>query len=114
MSDHARPPDCIVATTTVATEAEADTLAQALIEARLAACVQTVPIRSLYRWKGAVEKETETLLTIKTRRSLRDALIAELRRRHPYEVPEILIMPVEGGLPAYLDWIMAETDADRE
>ena len=90
--------------------AAAEGVAEALVGERLAACVNLVgPVRSVYRWDGAVQKEDELLAVIKTTAARRDALLARLRELHPYDVPEMLVMPVEHGLPAYLDWVRAET-----
>jgi periplasmic divalent cation tolerance protein len=91
---------------TIDSEAGARDLAAALVEDRLAACVQVLgPIHSTYRWEGAVRADAEWLLLLKTSRErfgeLRDAIVA----RHPYDVPEIVAVPIEDGLPAYLSWI---------
>jgi periplasmic divalent cation tolerance protein len=94
----------------------ADRLAHDLVEARLAACVQVLPgVASTYRWQGAIERADEVLLLAKTWDDRLDALVATLRARHPYEVPEIMAVPAAGGLAAYLDWVRAETrPADDE
>ncbi|MBK7662917.1 MAG: divalent-cation tolerance protein CutA [Sterolibacteriaceae bacterium] len=87
----------------------ADALARALIERRLAACVNILsPCRSVYRWRGAVEQADEVPLLIKTTRARYAELEAAMRALHPYEVPEIIALPLTGGLPAYLDWVAAE------
>lgn len=81
-------------------------IAHTLVEERLAACVQMIPgVVSTYRWEGAVNVDTETLLLIKTTRARIDALKARLPALHPYEVPELLILDVADGLPPYLDWV---------
>ncbi|NDY42973.1 divalent-cation tolerance protein CutA [Dissulfurirhabdus thermomarina] len=96
----------LVVTTTAADRADADRLARSLVDRRLAACVQvTGPVTSRYRWQGRVETAEEWLITAKTRADRYPALEAELSRAHPYEVPEILAVPVSAGLPAYLAWI---------
>lgn len=88
----------------------AGTLATALVEQRLAACVSLLPgVRSVYRWQGQIEQAAETLLLAKTSADRYPALEAEVRRRHPYELPEILAVNVAGGLPAYLQWILDST-----
>jgi periplasmic divalent cation tolerance protein len=88
----------------------AEPLACALVEQRLAACVSQLPgARSVYRWQGAVEGAEETLLLVKTRRGRYAELEAEVRRRHPYELPELLAVPMAEGLPAYLQWIVDST-----
>ncbi len=88
----------------------ADALGAALVEARLAACVSAMPgARSVYRWQGQVERSEETLLIAKTTQACYAALEAEVRRRHPYELPEIVAVNVAGGLPAYLQWVQDST-----
>jgi periplasmic divalent cation tolerance protein len=91
-------------------EESANAIALALVEARLAACVNILPrVQSIYRWQGAVESATEIPLFIKSTATNYPALEAAIRDRHPYQVPEIIALPVERGLPAYLDWIATET-----
>jgi periplasmic divalent cation tolerance protein len=98
--------DKIVVLSTCASEADAERLARALVSAELAACVNVVPqIRSFYRWQGALESASEFLLLIKTSRSLFDALKIELEKLHPYEVPEVIALPVVAGTENYLDWL---------
>ncbi len=97
--------------TTVENEADADALATALVEARLAACVQRLPVRSVYRWKETVEKSDEILLIAKTRQSRVGDLIAFVKARHAYETPEIVALPIQDGWPPYLEWIETETIA---
>ncbi len=88
----------------------ADALAHYLVESRLAACVNILsPCRSVYRWKEKVESAEEVPLLIKTTEERYPALEAAIRERHPYELPEIIAMPIAGGLPAYLSWIAEET-----
>ena len=95
---------------------DADTaqrLARTLVEERLAACVNLLPgVSSTYRWRGEVEQATEVQLLAKTTADRRVALIARLAELHPYELPEILAVETAEGLPAYLDWVAAETRAD--
>ncbi|RLB54062.1 MAG: divalent-cation tolerance protein CutA [Deltaproteobacteria bacterium] len=87
-------------------------LARGLVEGGLAACVNVVPgVRSFYVWKGALEEETEVQLLIKTRRERFDELAAWIGEHHPYEVPEILAVPIENGSPAYLTWVREQTKA---
>jgi len=91
-------------------EESANAIALALVEERLAACVSIMPrVQSVYRWQGAVESATEIPLFIKSTATNYPALEAAIRDRHPYQVPEIIALPVEHGLPAYLDWIATET-----
>jgi periplasmic divalent cation tolerance protein len=81
-------------------------LARALVEARLAACGSVVPgLRSIYRWEGRVCDEPEALLLLKTTRRRFEALRDEVLRRHPYQVPEVVALPVEAGAAAYLAWV---------
>lgn len=92
----------------------AETLARALLEARLAACVNILPgVRSLYHWQGGVEETNETTLQIKTTQAHYVALETAIKALHPYAVPEIIAIPIVTGLPAYLDWIAQETNKDR-
>ncbi len=90
-------------------------IARTLVEERLAACVQTIPaIGSTYRWQGEVHADDEALLLIKTTRARIDALTARIVELHPYELPELLVLDVIGGTPAYLAWLAdATTDDDR-
>ena len=91
-------------------EACAERLADLVVEKNLAACVNILaPCRSVYRWKGAVQHDEEHPMLIKTTRERYAALERELRAGHPYELPEIIAVPIERGLPAYLDWVAAET-----
>ena len=90
--------------------AAAETLAAALVEARVAACASVLPgLRSVYRWRGAVERAEEALLLVKTTFDRLPALQAAVLARHPYELPEILAVAVGSGLDRYLDWVRAET-----
>ena len=100
----------------LSTAPDADTaqrLARTLVEERLAACVNLLPgVVSTYRWQGQVEQATEVHLLAKTSGDRKQALIARLAELHPYELPEILAVETAAGLPAYLDWVAAETRAD--
>jgi periplasmic divalent cation tolerance protein len=92
--------------------ASAEALAAHLIDRRLAACVTILPAaQSVYRWQGNIERATEVPLLIKASAAAYPALEAAIRERHPYELPEIIAVPVACGLPAYLDWVVAECDA---
>jgi periplasmic divalent cation tolerance protein len=85
-------------------------LAHLLIEKRLAACVNVLsPCRSVYRWKGKIEDAEEFPMLIKTTHTRYAELEAAIRAAHPYELPEIIAVPLAGGLPAYLEWVEAET-----
>jgi periplasmic divalent cation tolerance protein len=85
-------------------------LAGHLVTARLAACVNILaPCQSVYRWNGRIEEATEVPLLIKTKVECYAALEAAIREKHPYELPEIVAVPIDRGLPAYLAWLDAET-----
>jgi periplasmic divalent cation tolerance protein len=101
--------DKIVILSTCGSSDEAERLARKLVDQRLAACVNVIsPVRSFYRWKGAVEDASEWLLVIKTSRALFDRLRSELEFSHSYEVPEILALPVVEGSANYLSWMDGE------
>ncbi|MCL6555059.1 MAG: divalent-cation tolerance protein CutA [Burkholderiales bacterium] len=88
----------------------AEALAQAAVEARLAACVNVMaPCTSVYRWAGKLERASEVPVLFKTTRARYGELEALIRARHPYELPEIVAVPIETGLAAYLQWLAAET-----
>jgi periplasmic divalent cation tolerance protein len=90
--------------------AAAERLADLLVGKRLAACVNILaPCRSVYRWKGEVQHDEEHPMLIKTTAERYPELESALRSGHPYELPEIIAVPIEQGLPAYLDWVDAET-----
>ncbi|MGA2286194.1 MAG: divalent-cation tolerance protein CutA [Dehalococcoidia bacterium] len=99
----------IQVTTTTSSREEAERIAEALVEARLAACVQIVgPIASVYRWKGTVERATEWLCIVKTERRLYAEVEAAIKRLHSYEVPEVLATEVVEASEAYLNWLQEE------
>ena len=84
-------------------------ISRQLVEQRLAACVNILPgVKSVYRWQGAIEETDEITLLIKTTRDSYTKLEATLKAVHPYEVPEILALPISVGLSSYLDWVAAE------
>ncbi len=90
---------------------EAEAIANALIELRLAACVQILPqVRSVYRWQGKVEQADEWLCLVKTHRRLLPQVEAEIVRRHSYECPEIVAVAIEAGSAAYLQWLGEQLD----
>ena len=96
--------------TNLADIASAQTLARALVGQRLAACVNMLPgTRSIYRWNDAVEEDAEVTLLIKTPTARYAELEQAIRALHPYELPEVIAVPVSAGLPAYLAWIAQET-----
>jgi len=93
---------------------DADGLAHTLLEERLVACVNVVPgLRSHYWWEGKVTTDDEVLLVIKTHPDRLEALLPRLAEAHPYDVPEILVLPVETGHAPYLAWIAAEASGDQ-
>lgn len=95
-----------VVLSTVSSVNEARTIANALVEKQLAACVNIIgPIHSIYRWKGDIDESQEFLLIIKTIADNVSRLREEIVRLHSYEVPECIALGIESGLPAYLDWI---------
>ncbi len=102
--------DALVVLTTVATEDEAVTLVQTLLERRLIACGTLLPgARSLYRWQSRIADEREVVILLKTRATQLETLKSAFGDLHPYKVPELLALPVQAGLEKYLDWIAAET-----
>ena len=103
-------PDALVVLVTVGSESEAETIATALLDERLAACVTIGgPIRSLYRWQGRIADDREWQLVIKTRSDLFGVLADRVRALHSYDVPEIIGLPVTAGSPAYLEWLEEAT-----
>ncbi|MBI5853421.1 MAG: divalent-cation tolerance protein CutA [Planctomycetes bacterium] len=102
--------DDVVLVLTAAPRDAAEALARAMVEARLAACVNLVPgVVSLFHWEGRIDRADEVLLVAKTVRSRADELRAGIAARHPYAVPEILVVPVEGGDERYLAWVRSVT-----
>lgn len=91
-------------------EQVAEKLASRLLEQRLAACVNIIPeIRSIYRWNGEINRDAEVLMVIKTAVAAYEALENCLREHHPYDVPEVVALPLKAGLPEYLAWVAEET-----
>jgi len=102
--------DAILVLTTLPTADVAAEVARALVGEKLAACANILPaLRSIYRWEGKVQDENEVLVLLKTRRGQYEPLKARILALHPYDVPEVLAVPVEQGHGAYLDWIASET-----
>ena len=96
---------CLILTTAGSSE-EAQRIAHALVERRLAACVNIVPgIESVYRWQGKIESAAEWLLVVKTRLEAFEPVRAALRELHSYELPECVMLKIDGGGPEYLEWI---------
>ena len=110
LSDKLASESSILVLTTLPEQAQAEALARELLTARLAACIQIgAAVQSLYHWRGQIETAREIPLSIKTRAALYPRVEETIRRRHPYELPEIVAVPISCGLPAYLEWIAAET-----
>ena len=101
--------DACQITISAGSEGEAVRIADALLRARLAACVQVVPVHSRYWWQGEQETALEHLCLVKSRLSLVDAVVDAVRAEHSYETPEIVATPIVAGDPAYLAWLEAET-----
>jgi periplasmic divalent cation tolerance protein len=100
----------IVVFITIDTPANAQKLADKLLTARKAVCVNIIPqVSSQYWWQGKIEKADELMLVVKTRAILLDELIALVKQNHPYSVPEIIALPIIGGNPDYLSWLDSET-----
>lgn len=100
----------VIVFSSVGSEAEAKRISKQLVNEKLAACVQRMPISSIYRWKGKIESASEWLLIIKTNKKLREKLILRIKQLHSYELPEIVSFYVTGGLPEYLNWVISETE----
>jgi len=100
----------VVILVTVPNQATGATIARDLVNARLAACVNRMPgLCSVYQWQGKVEEAAEELLIVKTRASLVDAVAQRVKSLHPYQVPEVIALPIAGGIASYLQWIDEET-----
>src|SRR5262245_14951305 len=98
--------DYVLVLTTLPADADAGAFARALVEARLAACVNLLPVmESIYRWRGAIERDQERQVVIKTSRPCVDPLWQRVRDLHSYEVPEFIVLPIVDGHQAYLQWI---------
>jgi periplasmic divalent cation tolerance protein len=97
--------------TTYPTLVEAERIGKAVLERRLAACVNILPAMiSHYWWQGTIERAEEVVMIIKTRASLAESVRAAVKEMHSYETPAILMLPIEGGEPGYLSWMMEETE----
>jgi periplasmic divalent cation tolerance protein len=107
--------DKIVVLSSCASADEAGKIARSLVEKKLAACVNIMPaVRSIYRWKGAIEDDHETLLLIKSSRGLFQELRAEIERLHSYEVPEAIAIPIVDGLERYLEWMAGALKSEQD
>lgn len=98
--------------TTTASEAEGEAIAEALLSEELAACVQITAVRSRYVWNGAVQREAEQLLLIKTRAALFELVRGKIRTMHSYDTPEIVALPISAGDGDYLSWLGDVTRKD--
>jgi periplasmic divalent cation tolerance protein len=106
------PQEYLEVKTTTDSKDEARMLAEAIVAARLAACVQVLgPIQSTYWWNGSIEKTAEWLCIMKARSEKFEALERFIREKHSYDTPEIIATPIAAGSPEYLDWIEKETSA---
>jgi periplasmic divalent cation tolerance protein len=102
--------DAIIVMVTCSNSEEADRIAEALLEEHLVACVNIAGrIRSLFHWQGAIARESESLLLMKTQQPRFEALSRRVKELHSYEVPEIIAMPIQVGNPDYLAWIREST-----
>jgi len=102
--------DALLVFTTLPSADKAAELAKALVDERLAACANLLPaVRSIYRWQGKVQDENEVLVLLKTRAEHLERLKLRILELHPYELPEVLAVPVEAGYQPYLDWLAGET-----
>ena len=107
--------DKIVVLTNCGSAEEAAKIARALVEKKLAACVNVMPAcRSFYRWKGVIEDQQESLLVIKSSRALFNDLRVEIEKLHSYEVPEVIAVPIVDGSEGYLEWLDRELAAKLE
>jgi periplasmic divalent cation tolerance protein len=103
----------ILVLTNVPDAVTADALARKLVEHRLAACVSRLPgVQSVYRWQGAIETSGEVTLMIKTAQTRYAELETVIKAWHPYQLPEIIALPITEGSPQYLEWIVQETKRD--
>jgi periplasmic divalent cation tolerance protein len=102
--------DMVLVLTTMPADERAEALADALVEERLAACVNVAaPMTSVYRWQGTIERAREQQLVIKTSAEQLDRVRARVRELHPYELPELIVLPVSGAAADFLAWVRAET-----
>ena len=107
--------EVLLVMTNLPDHASAQRLAQALVSARVAACVNVMAeCTSIYRWLGKVETAREVPLLIKSTRPAYERLQEAIRTHHPYELPEIIAIPLSAGLPAYMQWVAHETQPDKE
>jgi len=101
--------DCVIVLSTFPADGDAEQFASQLVTERLAACVNILPIRSVYRWQGAVETSDERQLLIKTTTARLSDLELRFKALHPYDVPEFVVLPISQGSAAYLSWLTDNT-----
>lgn len=111
---HSRSVEAVIIFTTTPTKADAKRIAKKLVAKRLAACTSILPaVESVFRWEEKITTESESLVMVKTRRSLFEAVAGEIDKLHPYEVPEIIAVTVSEGSSKYLKWIRENTGKRR-
>jgi periplasmic divalent cation tolerance protein len=106
--------EAVMIMTTVKDRGDATAMATHLIEGRLAACVQELAINSHFNWEGKINNEPEVLLLVKTAADRAEAAVKAIREKHSYDIPEVLVSPIIGGLGAYLQWVKDETREQGE
>jgi periplasmic divalent cation tolerance protein len=106
------PSDEIVVILCTAPHSQSESIAQTLVNRRLVACVNMLPVQSCFRWRGEFCKEEEDLLIAKTPKKRAEEVIAAIKGLHSYEVPEIIVLPVTAGHTPYLEWVVRETRDD--
>lgn len=106
----------IVILITAPSSAVAQQIAQALLEHHLAACVNLIPaVQSLYHWEGQLQKDEEVLMLVKSRSALfQSRIISLVRQYHPYQLPELIVLPIVDGFPPYLEWLLREAQKNAE
>jgi len=114
LDESAAPEAAVLVYSTFPSLESAETAARFLVEQGLAACVNIIPgMTSIYRWQGAIHRDAETVMIIKTRRELADTVVEETRKRHPYTNPALVILGLEGGSADFLAWIADMTDGSN-
>ncbi|ESA37078.1 divalent-cation tolerance protein [Leptolyngbya sp. Heron Island J] len=98
---------------TTASESEARTIAESLLDNQLAACVSITPIQSIYRWQGSIHNDAEYQLTIKTDLALFEQIATQVTQQHSYDLPEIIAVPMVASTEAYEQWIREQVDKER-
>jgi periplasmic divalent cation tolerance protein len=109
-----RDTDFVVVLSTAPSEEVGRKIARDIVRARLAACVNVVPgVVSIFEWKGKLEEENEVLLVMKTTRDRAGEVVRKVVELHPYEVPEVIALPIVEGNPEYLSWVLSSADSER-